>query len=88
MIGRPLEELRDQSAHMISAIVAVSPVVMHPAWWTAAIVGLALGLSREIGEQRPPLTFTKLRSIIANQKFDLVFWTIGGGLAWIVFNHY
>lgn len=85
MIGKPLEELRDQSAHFVSAMAGIAPLLAEPAWWSAAFAGLMLGLSREIGEQRPPLTLAKLMSVFANQKFDLTFWTLGGASAWLIF---
>ena len=85
MIGKPLDELRDQSAHMTSAIVALTPLLLYPAWWSAAFAGFMLGMSREIGEERPPLTLAKLGRVFANQKFDLTFWTLGGLTAWLIF---
>ena len=85
MLGKPLDELRDQAAHFTSAAISVTPLLVYPAWWSAAIAGFALGMSREIGEQRPPLTFDKLRAVFASQKFDLTFWTLGGGAAWLAF---
>ena len=85
MIGKPLEELRDQSAHLISASISLSPLIAHPAWWTAALAGFALGMSREIGEERPPTTFGKIGNIFSNQKLDLTMWTLGGAAAWLIF---
>lgn len=85
MIGKPLDELRDQSAHAAAAILSLSLLIAHPAWWSAALAGFSLGLSREIGEERPPLTFAKLGNIFANQKLDLTIWTLGGAAAWLIF---
>ena len=85
MIGKPIEELRDQSAHAAAAIISLAPLIAHPSWWTAGIAGFALGLSREIGEERPPLNTVKLGRIFAIQKFDLTFWTLGGIACWFIF---
>jgi hypothetical protein len=85
MIGKPLDELRDQSAHITGAICAIGPLAAYPSIWTAALAGFALGMSREIGEERPPTTIEKLRRIFAVQKLDLFFWTIGGASAWLIF---
>lgn len=84
MIGKPFEELRDQTAHMSAALIGISPLIAHPAWWTAALAGFALGMSREIGEERPPTTFEKLGRIFSNQKLDLTIWTLGGIAAWFI----
>ena len=85
MIGTRKVELRDQTAHFIAALLIVALLVSHPAWWSAALTGFALGVSREIGEERPPLTMRKLLRIAAIQKFDLTFWTLGGLAAWFIF---
>lgn len=83
----PPAEVRDQFAHFTAAVISVSPVLVHPSWWTAALTGFALGLSREIGEERPPLTTLKLGRIFAVQKLDLTFWTLGGVAAWFIFGN-
>lgn len=85
MIGKPLDELRDQTAHLVMGIVALAPLIAHPAWFTAAFAGFSMGLSRELGEMRPPLTMAKIRTVFSNQKFDLMFWTISGITAFLVF---
>jgi len=85
MIGEPLEELRDQTAHFGAAMIGLAPLIMGPSVWTAALAGFALGLSREIGEERHPFTIEKLGRIFTTQQLDLTVWTLGGATAWLVF---
>jgi hypothetical protein len=79
------DEVRDQVAHLTVAVLVVGPLVVAPSVFTAALTGFMLGLNREVGEERPPLSFMKLGRIFATQKFDLTFWTLGGAAAWFIF---
>lgn len=67
------KQLVDQSAHMAAACLILLPVLAWPCPLSGAISGLGIGLVREITE--PDSVFN------GGSMLDLLFWTIGGGVA-------
>jgi hypothetical protein len=64
-----LLEVRDQAAHATAAAIIIAPLLLHPAWWTAALAGMGCGLVREITEPGRVTAPGSLR--------DIAFWTAG-----------
>jgi hypothetical protein len=83
----PLLELRDQLAHVATAMLSVMPALLWPSVFSAAFVGFMVGLNREIGERRVPVTLAKIGSVFRTEKMDLALWAIGGAFGWLAINH-
>lgn len=66
-----ITELRDQAAHFAAAfaVVIVAGLIADP-YASGALIGLALGLVREVTEGGNVLS--------AGSRRDLIFWTLGG----------
>ena len=72
-----MKELRDQSAHFITAIITLLPFAMWPNLLTGAFAGFMVGLVREITEEGTPVTPLKVANAL-HSRLDLTFWTLGG----------
>jgi hypothetical protein len=71
-----LKEARDQAAHFVAAALVVTlAAVLHGAFAGAAI-GFALGFVREL---------TEGDGFGPNSRRDILFWTLGGAAAGVVF---
>lgn len=66
----------DQSAHMLAATVILAPVLLSTSPICGALSGFGIGMVREITELDSPFSKGSL--------LDLLFWTIGGGIAGFV----
>ena len=82
-----MKELRDQSAHVAAALVALLPLALMPGLVAFMWAGFMLGLVREITEEGSPVTGTKVVKALRSW-LDLLFWTIGGGLAGVIYGVY
>ena len=71
------KELRDQSAHMLAAQIALFPAIFAPHVITFAWAGFCMGAVREFTEHKAPFTFGLLWHAVRRSKLDLTFWTLG-----------
>lgn len=78
MTAHPLrKELIDQSAHFAAAFAVVALASVLGSFftlWAGALVGLALGLSREVAQHN---TF-RIWTLGKGSRLDLCFWALGG----------
>lgn len=82
-----MKEFRDQSAHVAAALVALLPLAFVPGLVAFLWAGFMLGLVREITEEGSPVTGAKVLQALRSWP-DLLFWTIGGGLAGVIHGVY
>lgn len=75
-----MKELRDQSAHLIAAVVILLPLALWPSIVTFTVAGFLCGMVREITEEGTPVTLAKVRSAL-HSYLDLTFWALGGMVA-------
>lgn len=72
------KELRDQSAHALTAAVVLLPVLILPTLIGVPLSAFLCGVIREITEEGTPVTLVKIIKAVMTSKLDLVGWTIGG----------
>lgn len=79
-----MKELRDQAAHFAAsfAIVSLSNLLGGGNILSGLLIGLSLGLVREITEEGE-VSIKALRSAL-HSKLDLSFWALGGATAGLV----
>jgi hypothetical protein len=70
------KELRDQSAHAASAVLALIPLALFPCVLTGAWAGFCMGIVREITEEGE-VSLAALKAALGS-RLDLTFWTLGG----------
>lgn len=68
-----MKHLIDQAAHFVTALAIAYLAMAYPGPVAGAMLGLAMGLIREITEAGP---ITSAGSVV-----DLCFWTLGGAVA-------
>jgi hypothetical protein len=79
------KELRDQTAHMLAAVLIIAPLLLWPSVATAAFAGYAIGVVREVTELGVPVTTRKVQAALGSG-LDLAFWALGGTFAFILFD--
>ena len=84
-VGSFKTELRDQTLHFSVAFMVLGLIAAFPSIWTFAFAGFVCGFIREISELGLPVTLSKFKPAFMNQKLDLMFWTLGGIMAWLIF---
>jgi len=68
-----LDQIIDQSAHMLWAGIAITPTLLWQDWWAGALSGLLIGAPRELWDQRP-------RGPRSDWWLDLIFFGVGGAI--------
>ena len=72
-----MKELRDQSAHFVSAVIILLPIALWPNIVTFTVAGFLCGMVREITQRGVPTTLSTVRAAL-HSRLDLTFWTLGG----------
>ncbi len=85
MIDAPKKEIVDQSLHIMWCWLSLAPAFVLGGWFGFALTGWMLWLIREISQRGVPVTWTKIKDVFATEKFDMIFWTLGGFLFWLFF---
>jgi hypothetical protein len=78
-------EIRDQTAHIVAAVIILAPAMVWPSIPSFAWAGFWIGAVREVTELRTPFTMEKLHRAIVTSKLDLTFWTTGAAFAALFF---
>lgn len=81
-------ELRDQTAHIVAAVIILAPILAWPSVASFAWAGFCAGAVREITELGNPVTPAKVWHSVKTSKLDLMFWTIGGALSALIFGDF
>jgi len=80
------KQLLDQSAHMVAALVFLSPVIAAPCLLSAMFAGAGMGIVREVTEGGSKVTLETIKGAFTKWScVDISFWAIGAGIAWSLF---
>lgn len=76
----------DQTAHMVGAAIILGPLIACPSLATATLAGFGCGVVREVTSRGDPVKWDNFkRSFSSLSSFvDMVFWGVGGALAWTI----
>lgn len=76
---RILKELRDQSLHIATGILATTAIILSPSAVTVGFGFFVMGMIRETTEEGDPVTGAKILKALGST-VDLLGWTLGGAV--------
>ena len=79
------KQLIDQSAHLLGAMIILAPLFILPSLISALWAGFGIGLVRELSQRGTQVTWQGFKdSFKPFSLLDMTFWSIGGGLIYLL----
>jgi hypothetical protein len=79
------KEIIDQTLHVLWCWLVICPLFLIGGMWGFALTGFMICLVREISQRGVPVTMAKIKDVFLTEKLDMIFWTLGGILFWLLF---
>lgn len=82
--NRLFKQTVDQFAHVVFGVLIFVLIATASNIFMAFLGGAALGMLRELSSGDQQFRFSRLKNMGFDSWLDVLFWSIGGALAWII----